>query len=128
MMGWMTIALAGAGLDVEILGLTSDDGHVLCTLYDSEATWLKDPGFRATAKVKPVNGKATCAFGEQPAGTYAVSFIHDLNDDGDMESNFLGMPKEPWGMTNDPTIRFGAPSFTSASFTHPAASPKATAR
>jgi uncharacterized protein (DUF2141 family) len=106
-----------------VTGLTTNDGIVMCTLYDSEATWLKDPGYVATANATPRAGGARCDFGAIPAGTYAISFMHDENGNGDMDSNFLGIPKEPWGMSNDAPARLGPPSFADASFAHPAPAP-----
>ena len=108
---------------VRAVDLPSDEGTVLCTLYDRAETWLEDPGWLATAKAKPEDGVATCVFPAVPPGTYAVTFLHDVNDNGDMDSNLLGLPKEPWGMTRDPSILLGPPPFEKAAFVHPAAEP-----
>jgi len=128
-MMWLLLSLAFADpLVVEVHGLSSDQGHVLCTLYDRAETWLSDPGFLATTRVKPAGGTARCDFGERPAGTYAATFLHDLDDDGDMATNWLGLPREPWGITRDPVVRFGPPAFRAASFPWPGEVPSMTAR
>ncbi len=109
-----------------VLGLQTDAGQVICTLYPDETTWLKDPGYAAVATAKPSDGTARCVFEDVPAGTWAVSFIHDVNGNGDMDFGLLGWPKEPWGVSRDAPARFGPPAFDSAAFAHPG--PEQTAR
>ncbi len=124
-----SLAFANPTLTLQTQGLTTSSGQVLCTLYDSADTWLQDPGYLAVDAATPNGSTATCVFEAVPPGTYAISFIHDENDNGDMDNNFLGMPTEPWGMSQDPRVVLSAPSFASASFEHPAPAPlTATAR
>lgn len=117
----LTAALAAEPLTIQIEGLTSTEGSVICSLYDSPTTWLQLAGMVATTKAEPHNGTATCAFDDIPAGTYAASFIHDLNGDGTLKTNRLGMPREPWGVTRDAPMRAAAPAFDESSFPHPGA-------
>ena len=49
-----------------------------------------------------------------PNGDVAVQIHHDLNDNLKMEKNFVGMPKEPWGMSRDAPARFGPPQWDKA--------------
>ncbi|TLU81715.1 MAG: DUF2141 domain-containing protein [Chlorobium sp.] len=51
-----------------------------------------------------------------PYGIYAVSVMHDENRKGKLETNFLGIPKNGVGASNNPKFRFGPPSFEDASF------------
>ena len=51
---------------------------------------------------------------EAPPGTYAVAVHHDANANGAMDSNFLGMPKEGYGVSNDVRSRFRPPRFSEA--------------
>ena len=104
----------------EARSLPTSDGVVLCTLYATAESWLTNPGYYATASATPVGDKAVCTFAHVPPGVYAVSFIQDVNRNGDMDSNLLGLPQEPWGMSRDAPIRWGPPAFEDASFVHPA--------
>ena len=53
----------------------------------------------------------------RPAGrTYAVGLYLDVNGNNRMDKNFLGMPKEQYGFSNNAKGRFGPPSFEDASF------------
>jgi len=51
-----------------------------------------------------------------PPGTYAVSVYEDLNDNHRLDHNFLGIPREPVGVSGNPRPRFGPPSFDQSSF------------
>ena len=43
-------------------GLEKNSGQVLCTLYNSEDTWLEETDYVATVSATPHNGQATCVF------------------------------------------------------------------
>lgn len=123
-MSFFLLSLAfAADLEIEVRGLQTADGQVLCTLYASAESWLSDPGWVAVVASEPRDGRAVCAFGDRPPGRYAVSFLHDVNGNGDMDSTWLGLPKEPWGFSLDPSVTLGPPRFEAAAFDHPSATP-----
>lgn len=100
-------------------------GQLMCTLHDNADTWLKSEGFVASV-VTPVEAATTsCTFPDVADGDYAVSFIHDLDNSHDMDTNWFGMPKEPWGCSNDAPIRMGPPRFEDALVKHPGPIPVA---
>jgi len=51
-----------------------------------------------------------------PAGTYGVAILQDVDKNKALTTNFIGIPKEPIGFSNNPRIRFGPPSFEDAKF------------
>jgi uncharacterized protein (DUF2141 family) len=51
-----------------------------------------------------------------PAGEYAVAVFADMNGNGILDSNFIGIPKEPVGVSRDAKGGFGPPSFADAAF------------
>lgn len=53
---------------------------------------------------------------ELPPGTYAIAVIQDLNDNQKLDKTFIGMPKEPFGFSTNPKIRFGPPGFDDCLF------------
>jgi len=59
---------------------------------------------------------ARCDFEAIPPGTYALAVIHDENSSGKLETNWLGIPTEGYGFSNDAKAVFGTPSFDAASF------------
>ena len=58
----------------------------------------------------------TLQFEGVPHGQYAFMIYQDVNDNDEIDSNFIGYPKEPFGFSNNPPIRFGPPGFKKASF------------
>jgi uncharacterized protein (DUF2141 family) len=108
---------AEPGLQVELTGLRNDKGHVLASLYNSPVGYPDDPS-KAFRKQKILirNRKATLTFSSIPAGTYALAILHDENDDLKMNTNWIGLPKEGYGFSNNVMGTFGPPSFKKASF------------
>lgn len=49
-------------------------------------------------------------------GEYAVAVFADVNGNGKLDSNFIGMPKEPVAVSRDAKGRFGPPKFADAAF------------
>lgn len=47
-----------------------------------------------------------------------MAVIHDENMNGELDANWLGVPTEGYGFSNDAKGLVGAPSFSSASFTY----------
>lgn len=101
---------------VRVGGLTDPLGQVGCSLFAGAAGFPMD-NTSARNVWLPANGKGvTCRFSDVPEGTYAVSIGHDLNGNKRVDTNFIGLPTEQWGVSNDarPTLR--APRFDEASF------------
>jgi len=51
-----------------------------------------------------------------PVGYYAISIMQDLNSSGEMDKNFFGIPKEPYGFSQNINPRFSAPKFEESQF------------
>lgn len=72
----------------------------------------------------PVEGKEVKAVGESVSlkfenvaeGDYAISVIHDANENGDLDTNKLGIPKEGFAFSHDVMGKKGPPSFQKAKF------------
>ena len=90
-------------------------GDAVMGLFADEKTFMKEP--IVSKLVKAVQGETKAVFENVPPGTYALSIIHDSNENGELDSNFFGMPKEGFGFSNDVMGTFGPPSFQKASFT-----------
>ena len=61
-------------------------------------------------------GQTRLDFAALPQGEWAVAVIHDANGNAKLDT-MMGIPREGFGFSNNPPIRFGAPSFTAARFT-----------
>jgi len=104
-------------LRVEIDGLRNARGQVVCALFSSARDFPKKAEkavAHATSSI--VHGGATCEFQSIASGTYAVSVFHDENSNGKLDTNFMGIPREGVGASNNAKGRFGPPKFAAAAF------------
>jgi uncharacterized protein (DUF2141 family) len=51
-----------------------------------------------------------------PPGNYAIALMHDEDADGECDMNFLGIPTEKYGFSNNVKPVLSAPSFEDAKF------------
>lgn len=102
---------------VEIVGFRNDKGQVLCALFSSAGDFPKRAD-KAVAQSTSIitNRHAVCEFPRVTPGTYAVSVIHDQNSNGKLDTNFMGIPREGVGASNDAKGHFGPPKFDAAAF------------
>lgn len=105
------------GIVMQVDALKTNNGFVYCDLYDKKEGFPTDPR-RALARVKvqPIRNQVTCVFLNVKAGRYAVALWHDVDADQKFGSNWLGIPTEPVGASNNAKGRFGPPSFKDAAF------------
>lgn len=101
-------------LTIEVSATKYNKGSILIALYDHEENYMKTTYKSSKAKVK--NGKATIEFLNLEKGEYAFSLFHDINDNKKLDSNFLGIPKEPYAFSNNKKGNFGPPKFEAVKF------------
>ncbi len=89
----------------------------MIALFDDEKTFLKEEGRIQEIRVKSKNLEATANFTNLETGTYAVAIYHDENDNGEMDTNMLGIPTEGYGFSNEAQGFMGPPKFKDAAFT-----------
>jgi uncharacterized protein (DUF2141 family) len=101
-------------LTVEFNITKYNKGSIFFALYDSEANYMKSAVY--STKVKVTDKKAIVVVENLAPGNYGFSFFHDVNDNGKLNKNFLGIPKEPYGFSNNEKGTFGPPDFEKISF------------
>jgi uncharacterized protein (DUF2141 family) len=102
---------ARGGLTLVVLGLASNEGKVIIEFFDSAEGFENEDAF-----VEPENRGAVWTFGDLPFGEYAVRLFHDENGNEKLDANWMGIPKEPYGFSNDARGKFGRPSYEAAKF------------
>lgn len=104
-------------IHVEVVGLHSDKGQVLCAVYSSPDGFPKQSE-KALARVSsPIAQKQTvCEFSAVAPGTYAISVFHDENSNGKLDTKFMGIPREGVGASNGARGHLGPPKFEAAAF------------
>jgi uncharacterized protein (DUF2141 family) len=111
----MSFASAQNSIEVTVTNIKEVKGSIRVGLFGNEDDFLKKP---LDGKVVKIDGnKVTVVFSDLKAGDYAVSVIHDENDNGELDSNAMGMPKEGFAFGNNAMGMFGPPSFEKAKVT-----------
>ena len=103
-------------LQVQLSGWTAAEGSVLLAVYDRSEDFLSENRYRELAVPLTSREPLTVRVGGLPFGRYAISAFHDANDNAELDTNFLGIPKESYGFSNNARGRFGPPSFEQAAF------------
>ena len=105
-------------LTVQVAGAVDGPGQVGCSLFPPslrEDFPLSNNRAR-TQWQPPQGGTATCTFDEVTDGTYAVAVVNDLNNNKKVDTNFLTIPTEPWGVSNNVRPSLRAPRYEEAQF------------
>ena len=121
--GALAMALCAAGsaqaveLELEVSGLTQSEGRVMVAVFTDANNWLKKPltGSNVEASTQK-DGRVLIKLLDLPEGPLALSIFHDVNGNGKLDSNAMGMPKEPYGFSNNAAGSFGPPKFEKAQF------------
>ncbi|HTW29251.1 MAG TPA: DUF2141 domain-containing protein [Acetobacteraceae bacterium] len=101
-------------LYVTVTGVQNNRGHVLVAVCKRQE--FLQPHCLYQARVPSRSGSVLVVVGHVPPGIYAVQAFQDMNDDGRINRNFLGLPVEPIGFSRDPAFHFGPPSFDDSDF------------
>lgn len=111
-------ASKAAGIKVEVTGMRRDNGKLGCSLFNGAEGFPRDGSkvFRHLWASPIKNGRGECFFSGVPAGDYAVTVFHDENSNGKFDMNWMGMPLEGYGFSNNIKPRFKAPSFDECKF------------
>jgi uncharacterized protein (DUF2141 family) len=93
---------------LQFTGLKSGEGTLMIAAYGSADTFFKKPVWMNTIKV---DGETmTVPMCNVDASEIAVTAFQDLNGNGKMDSNPMGIPNEPYGASGKPAM-FSAPTW-----------------
>ena len=105
-------------IKVKITGFKSIKGKCLVSLHNLAASFPAKPDKAMQSKnVVITDDGTTVVFENLPNGTYAIAVVHDENDNKKMDTNFFGIPKEGYGVSNNKYPKMSEPSFDDAKFT-----------
>lgn len=109
---------SSAPIEVSISGLRSAQGMVRVSVCP-RALFLKDCPWSASAPARA--GRVTVTVNGVPPGQYAVQAFHDADADNKLGANWIGLPREGVGFSNDAMAHLMRPRFAVAAFDHGAA-------
>ena len=112
-----TAAPGDATVRLEVTGVRNASGDVGCMIFSAPEGYPEDHGKALREKHARIEaGRAVCEFEQLAPGSYAAIVWHDENLNGKMDRNFMGIPQEGYGASNNVRPRFSAPGFREASF------------
>ncbi len=103
-------------LIVEVQGVQSSIGNINVAVYNKAEGFLKFEGVYKSDSTRAVAGNTRIRIQDLPSGEYALAVFHDKNGNNILDTNWLGIPKEPFGFSNAKMKTFGPPSFRECSF------------
>ena len=109
---------SGAGnLVIKVSNLKNNSGNVGIIVHTSTSGFDngKSGGYRKLTGTI-ANKSSTIVVKDLPFGRYAILALHDANLNGDMDLNFMGIPTEGYGVSNNAYTMFGPKSFEEAAF------------
>ena len=99
---------------LQVSGIEQAGGQVMVAVYNSRETYM-DTDRMFHEQVIPVSAVGTLNIELKiPSGKYAVTIFHDVNGDHKLNTNVFGIPREPYGFSNDARGTFGPPSYGEA--------------
>ncbi|PQB04669.1 DUF2141 domain-containing protein [Aureitalea marina] len=102
-------------LNIEIRNINKAKGKILLAIYSDKEHYLDSEYAIAAEGVVTKTGSLTITV-KIPFGEYAIGAFHDINDNGELDTNGLGIPNEPYGFSHGKKGTFGPPSFNAAKF------------
>ena len=111
------VASEGAtSLRLEVSTFRNAKGALNCRLFHDAASFPDGEGSR-TVRAGILGNQASCVFDDLQPGTYAVAVVHDENGNGRLDKNFLGLPTEGYGVSNNRTYAASSPKWEESRFT-----------
>jgi len=105
-------------LKLQVNGVREPAGRMACALFWENKGFPRKHRRALRRTWVDVKGETvTCVFKRTGLGEYAASVFLDKNGNGKLDTNAIGSPKEPWGVSQDAkSKRFGPPLYKDAKF------------
>lgn len=101
-------------MTVVVKNVKEATGKIAIALYNKDGDFMKKSIARQMTQAKA--GEVQLILENVTPGDYAISVMHDANDNGELDSGAFGIPKEGFGFSNDAMGMFGPPSYEKAKF------------
>lgn len=106
----------GGELKIKVENIQEDKGTIWVGVYQSRTSFLnKEKAIIEGVKVHH-NGSCYIRIPKLPYGTYAVALFQDINENGEMDRNMIGIPSEPYAFSKVPPSKWRLPRFDEVKF------------
>jgi uncharacterized protein (DUF2141 family) len=106
-------------LTIKVVGARNAKGKIGVALFQSPEGFPENGSAALRREQTGIDSQtmgAEVVFRDLPPGVYAVAVFHDENMNGKLDKNFLGIPQEGYGASNNPGKKMRAPRFDEARF------------
>ena len=104
-------------VEVTVSKFRNQQGTLVCQIFDQPSAFPSNhSGARASVFLPITGSSGTCLFKDLPRGIYAIAVLHDENNNNKVDTNFLGVPIEGYGVSNNKTYALSAPKWDESSF------------
>ena len=106
-------------LTIIIEGIRKAEGDIKLSLDHNEKAFSDEAVSSLKSGATPINNNnntAQITFKNIPYGEYGVKLFHDIDNDNELDTNLLGIPSEPYGISNNARAAFGLPDWKDAKF------------
>ena len=109
--------LLAGNLTVEVTNIKNKHGKIAIGLYNKDDnTFANLEKYYKAIFIEIDSKRVIYTFKNIPNGTYAVSIMHDENENNKLDKNILGIPKEGYGFSNNVKPAFRSANFKEAKF------------
>lgn len=103
-----------ASFSLSIENIKSETGNIHVDIFNTEEGFLKKSFVSKTVSAQ--KGTITISFKDIPDGEYTAYVLHDKNENGKLDMSKMGIPNEPYGMSENGKNRFGPPNYKKSIF------------
>lgn len=120
---WATLLTFGANaqessrkLVLEFKGLVGTEGILQIALFQGESDYMQEEKAKLYRQRVSTLEKGRVKIPNLAEGVYAIAVFQDLDENGQLNKNLLGIPTEPYGFSGEKGGKWGVPRFEQASF------------
>ena len=103
-------------LTIKISNIEKVKGEIKIGVFNKDANFLKEGAAIKNYSIKVDKNLAVITITDLPKGEYAVNTYHDEYSDNECNRNFMGIPKEAYGFSNNIKPKFGPPKYKDCKF------------
>ncbi|WP_169303043.1 DUF2141 domain-containing protein [Thalassotalea mangrovi] len=120
----LSFITTAAPVEIALSPVQSAKGQIVVKVYQQQKNWMsEDEGESFMTHIHSFTeeqpGDPEMINFDLPEGDYALFLYQDLDMDSEMKTNWIGIPKEPVGTSNDAKGKMGPPDFDDALFNVP---------
>ena len=106
---------AQAALQIEV-DASRTTGQIAVAIYRDAESFRRSANPVRTLKLDRKGAVTSASVTGLPPGRYVIAAFQDADGDDKLSLNNFGIPREPFGFSNNARARFGLPSFDAAAF------------